>query len=435
MRVYINARARRANRSKNEGLSHRARDPRERKYSTMPWNQGGGGGPWGGGGGGGGQRPNNPWGGRPPGGGGGGGGPKGPDFEDLVRKGQEQLRRYFPGGGGGAGQGLSMRALGLGAIVLIAGWLATGFYRVEPANVGVVLRFGEMERITYPGLNWHIPYPVESVIQPNVSQVNQLSIGFRPGQEQRRDRTMLDESLMITSDQNILDVRFTVQWRIVDPAKFLFNVASPEITVKSVAEAAMREAIGQTQMQPAMQNRNAVEQRVRVSMQQLLDFYGAGITVEQVQFNAVEPPAQVIDAFRDVQRAVQDRERAQNEAESYRNDIVPRARGEAQRLLQEADGYRQQIVARAQGDVAGYVALLDAYRLAPEVTRQRLYLEMMENVLRGNQKVVIDQPGGSASGQGVVPLLPLNDLLNRRPAPAQSGQQPAGQSAGQGATR
>lgn len=400
----------------------------------MPWNQGGGGGPWGGGGnsggGGGGQRPNNPWGGnRPPGGGGGGGGgPKGPDFEDLVRKGQEQLRRYFPGGGGGgASQGLSLRALALGGIVLIAGWLATGFYRVEPANVGVVLRFGEMERITYPGLNWHIPYPIESVIQPNVSQVNQLSIGFRPGQENRRDRTMLDESLMLTSDQNILDVRFTVQWRIVDPAKFLFNVASPEITVKSVAETSMREAVGQTPMQQALENRNAVEGRVRTSMQQLLDFYGAGILVEQVQFSAVEPPAQVIDAFRDVQRAEQDRQRVQNEAEAYRNDIVPRARGEAQRLLQEAEGYRQQVVARAQGDVAGYVALLAAYRAAPEVTRQRLYLEMMESVLRGNQKVIIDQNSG-AGGQSVVPLLPLNDLLNRRPAPA--GQAPA-----QGAAR
>jgi modulator of FtsH protease HflK len=401
----------------------------------MPWNQGGGGGPWGGGGnsggggGGGGQRPNNPWGGKPPGGGGGGGGSKGPDFEDLVRKGQEQLRRYFPGGGGGgSGVGLSLRAVALGAIVLVAGWLTTGFYRVEPANVGVVLRFGEMDRITYPGLNWHIPYPIESVIQPNVSQVNQLAIGFRPGQENRRDRTMLDESLMLTSDQNILDVRFTVQWRIVDPAKFLFQVASPEITVKSVAEAAMREAIGQTPMTQALENRNAVETRVRTAMQQLLDFYGAGITIEQVQFSAVEPPAQVIDAFRDVQRADQDRQRVQNEAEAYRNDIVPRARGEAQRLLQESEGYRQQVVARAQGDIAGYVALHEAYRLAPEVTRQRLYLEMMENVLRGNQKVIIDQTGGPG-GQSVVPLLPLNEILSRRPAA------PAGQTPAQGVAR
>jgi membrane protease subunit HflK len=278
-----------------------------------------------------------------------------------------------------------------------------------------------------------VPYPIESVIQPNVLQVNQLTVGFREGNEARRDRTMLDESLMLTSDQNILDVRFTVQWRIVDAAKFLFNVASPEITVKSVAEASMRETIGLTPMNSILQNRNTAETRVRASMQQLLDFYEAGIAVEQVQFRAVEPPQQVIDAFRDVQRAIQDRQRAQNEAESYRNDIVPRARGEAQRLQQESEGYRQQIVARATGDIAGYVALLDAYRTAPEVTRQRLYLEMMENVLRGNQKVIIDQShGGSAGGQGVVPLLPLNELLRRPatpPASSSNGPQPQAQGA------
>jgi len=398
----------------------------------MPWNQGGGGGPWGGGGGGsngGGQRPNNPWGGgRPPGGG--GGGSKGPDFEDLVRKGQEQLRRYFPGGPGGGSQGLSAKALALGAIVLVAGWLATGFYRVEPANVGVVMRFGAMERITYPGLNWHMPYPVENVIQTNVLAVNQLTVGFREGAEARRDRAMLDESLMLTGDQNILDARFTVQWRIANAADFLFNVASPEITVKSVAEAAMRETIGVTLTQQALDQRTEVEMRVRTAMQSLLDFYGAGITIDQVQFRGLEPPQQVIDAFRDVQRAQQDRQRAQNEAETYRNDIVPRARGEAQRLGQEAEGYRQQIVARAKGDVAGYEALLEAYRTAPEVTRQRLYLEMMENVLRGNQKVIIDQNGGGANGSGVVPVLPLNDLIRRPATPA-----PAGQPQQQGAVR
>jgi membrane protease subunit HflK len=385
----------------------------------MPWNQGGGGGPWGGG-----QKPN-PWGGRPGGGGNGGGpfggGGKGPDFEDMIRQGQAKLREVLPGGMG-AGRGLL-----LGALALIAMWLATGFYRVEPANVGVVLRFGEMERITYPGLNWHIPYPVESVIQPNVLQVNQLNVGFRDGQEARRDRAMLDESLMLTGDANILDVRFTVQWRIVDAAKFLFNIAAPEASVKAVAEAGMREIVGQTTAQAIFTNRNSVESRVKVVMQQMLDFYESGISIEQVQFRAVEPPSQVIDAFRDVQRANQDRERARNEGEAYRNDIVPRARGEAQRLIQEAEGYRQQVVARAQGDIAGYEALLAAYAAAPEVTRQRLYLEMMEAVLKGNQKVIIDQHGTGGSGQNVVPVLPLNELLRRPapPAPAAAPAQPA----------
>ncbi len=377
----------------------------------MPWNQGGGGGPWGSG-----QKPNNPWGGRPGGNNGGGGGPfggggKGPDFEDIIRQGQQRLREVLPGGMG-AGRGLA-----IGFIALVAMWLLTGFYRVEPANVGVVLRFGEMERITYPGLNWHVPYPIESVIQPNVLQVNQLNIGFRDGQEARRDRAMLDESLMLTGDANILDVRFTVQWRIQDAAKFLFNIAQPEASVKAVAEAGMREVVGQTTATAIFTNRNAVETRVRTTMQGILDFYDAGIAIEQVQFRAVEPPAQVIDAFRDVQRANQDRERARNEAEAYRNDIVPRARGEAQRLIQESEGYRQQVVARAQGDIAGYEALLAAYAAAPEVTRQRLYLEMMEQVLRGNQKVILDQSNGPGQNQSVVPVLPLGDLL-RRPAPA-----------------
>jgi membrane protease subunit HflK len=262
-----------------------------------------------------------------------------------------------------------------------------------------------------------VPYPIESVIQPNVLQVNQLNIGFRDGQEARRDRTMLDESLMLTGDANILDVRFTVQWRIQDAAKFLFNIAQPEASVKAVAEAGMREVVGQTTATAIFTNRNAVETRVRSTMQGILDFYDAGIAIEQVQFRAVEPPAQVIDAFRDVQRANQDRERARNEAEAYRNDIVPRARGEAQRLIQESEGYRQQVVARAQGDIAGYEALLAAYAAAPEVTRQRLYLEMMEQVLRGNQKVILDQNGGPGQNQSVVPVLPLGDLL-RRPAPA-----------------
>jgi membrane protease subunit HflK len=228
---------------------------------------------------------------------------------------------------------------------------------------------------------------------------------------------------MLTGDANILDVRFTVQWRIQDAAKFLFNIAQPEASVKAVAEAGMREAVGQTTANAIFTNRNAVETRVRTTMQQILDFYDAGITIEQVQFRAVEPPAQVIDAFRDVQRANQDRERARNEGEAYRNDIVPRARGEAQRLIQESEGYRQQVVARAQGDIAGYEALLAAYAAAPEVTRQRLYLEMMEAVLRGNQKVILDPQGSGSGGQGqnVLPILPLTDLLRRPAAPAVQG--------------
>jgi membrane protease subunit HflK len=384
----------------------------------MPWNQGGGGGPWGGGGG---QKPN-PWGGRP-----GGGGPfggKGPDFEDIIRQGQDRLRQMLPGGVG-AGRGLL-----LGLIALVALWLATGFYTVRPDQQGVILRFGEWVRSAQPGLNYHIPWPVETVMTPSVTAVNTLNVGFRDAPDGRgRERPVPEEALLLTGDANIIDVRYTVFWRIRDAGLFLFNIASQEATVKNVAESAMREAASQMTAQDMLtEGRAKLEEKGTQLMQAMLDSYQSGVQISRIELRAVDPPAQVVDAFRDVQRARADRERAQNEAESYRNDIVPRARGEQQRLLQEAEGYRQQVVARAQGDVAGYLALLEAYRIAPEVTRQRLYLETMEAVLRGNQKVILDQHG-SAAQQGVVPLLPLNDLL-RRPAPAGAPPAPA-----QGAVR
>ena len=380
----------------------------------MPWNQGGGGGPWGGG-----QKPNNPWGGRPSGSGGGGG--KGPDFEEMIRQGQARLREVLPGGMG-AGRGL-----GLGALALIAMWLLTGFYRVEPANVGVVLRFGEMERITYPGLNWHVPYPIETVIQPNVLQVNQLNIGFRDGQEARRDRTMLDESLMLTGDENIIDIDVAVFWRIRDAGEFLFNTRNPESTVKSAAESVMREVIGRTAIQPALTEARAqIEQEVRRGAQAIMDQYKAGIEVTQVQLQKVDPPAQVVDAFRDVQRANADRERQRNEAESFRNDIIPRARGEAERMVQEAQGFRESQVARAGGESARFLSVLSAYEQARDVTTRRMYLETMEEILRRNPKVIVDD-----RLQGVVPFLQLGEgsgprvppaaVPQARPAPAQPG--------------
>jgi membrane protease subunit HflK len=392
----------------------------------MPWNQGGGGGPWGGGGGGGGQKPN-PWGGRP--GGGGGGGPfggKGPDFEDIIRQGQDRLRQILPGGVG-AGRGIA-----LGFLALVALWLATGFYTVRPDQQGVILRFGEWVRSAQPGLNYHIPWPVESVLTPSVTAINTLNIGFRDAPDGRgRERPVPEEALLLTGDANIIDVRYTVFWRIRDAGLFLFNIASQEATVKAVAESAMREAASQMTAQDMLtEGRAKLEERGTQLIQAMLDSYQSGVQVSRIELRAVDPPAQVIDAFRDVQRARADRERAQNEAESYRNDIVPRARGEQQRLLQEAEGYRQQVIARAQGDVAGYLALLEAYRIAPEVTRQRLYLETMETMLRGNQKVILDQSGPGAQ-QGVVPFLGLNDIVRRPPpAPAGGAAAPA-----QGATR
>lgn len=385
----------------------------------MPWtNQGGGGGgggPWGpppGGGGG-----PNPWG-RPPGGG--GGGPQPPDLEDLLRRGQDRLRRAVPGGFG-SGRGV---ALVLGVLVLL--WLASGIYRVEYNEQGVVLRFGEWVRTEQPGLNYHLPAPIETVYLPKVTAVNRIEVGYRSASDTRRsERDVSDESLMLTGDENIIDIDFTVFWRIKDAGQFLFMIRDPEGTVKVAAESAMREVIGRTELQPALtEARQQTEQATQRLLQTMLDEYKAGIEVMQVQLQKADPPAPVIDAFNDVQRARADRERLRNEAEAYRNDIIPRARGEAERLIQEASAYREQVVSLAQGDADRFRKVYEAYAQAKDVTAKRMYLETMEEILRGSNKVIID--GNAQGAQGVVPYLPLNQLQpapQPQPAPAKPGQQ------------
>ncbi len=388
----------------------------------MAWNQGGGG-PWGGGGSGGGGGPS-PWG-RPPGGGGFGGKP--PDIEEMLRRGQDKVKRMIPGGFG------SGRGVGLVVIVAISLWLASGFYRVQPDELGIELWFGKVAAQTTPGLHWRPPAPIATVVTPKVTRINTLDIGFRatPDTRGQRSRTVAEEGLMLTGDENIIDIQYTVFWKISDPNLFLFNIVSPEATVKAAAESAMREVVGQMPANMALaEGRTRIETDTQRLTQAILDQYGSGVLVTQVQLRGVEPPQQVIDAFRDVQRAKADRERARNEAEAYRNDIVPRARGEAQRLIQEADAYRQQATAQAQGEAARFNSVFDAYRLAPDVTKQRLYLETMELILRGNSKYIIDQPSG---GQGVLPYLPLQELQQQQPqqqrrapaAPTPPGQNPA----------
>ena len=366
----------------------------------MPWsNQGGG---WQGGGG------QGPWGGRP-----GGGGQQPPDLEELLRRSQEKVKRLFPGGGGG-GFGSNRRSLVLIPLIVLAIWLASGFYRVQPDEQGVVLRFGEWIKTTQPGLNWHLPSPIETAFTPKVTRVNRVEVGFRGAAEVGRggsSREVPNESLMLTGDENIVDINFVMLWQIKDAGEFLFNVRDPESTVKAVAESVMREIIGKTPIVEATtEGRGAIELAAREQTQQTLDAYGAGILVTQVQLQKVDPPSEVIDAFRDVQRAQADRERAQNEAEAFANDILPRARGEAERLLQEAQAYRQEVVARADGDAQRFVAVYDEYVKARDVTTRRIYLETMEDVLRDMNKVVIDS---SASGSGVVPYLPLPELERR----------------------
>jgi len=291
---------------------------------------------------------------------------------------------------------------------------ASGFYRVQPDEQGVVLRFGQWIKTTQPGLNWHIPSPVETVFTPKVTRSNRVEIGFRSASEigsGASSREVGNESLMLTGDENIVDINFVLLWMIKDAGQFLFNIRDPEATVKAVAESSMREIIGKTPIAEATtEARGAIELGAREQIQQILDDYGAGILVTQVQLQKVDPPSEVIDAFRDVQRAQADRERAQNEAEAFANDILPRARGEAERISQEAQAYRQEVVARADGDAQRFISVYNEYAKARDVTTKRIYLETMEEVLRGMNKVVIDQ---SANGSGVVPYLPLPELERR----------------------
>jgi len=375
----------------------------------MPWSNQGGGGPWGQGGGGGGNR--GPWGQGPRGPGGG----QPPDLEEMLRRGQDRMRNILPQGSLG-GKGL----IALIVIGLVA-WAASGFYRVAPDEQGVVLRFGAFTGTTQPGLNYHLPWPVETALTPKVTRVNREEVGFRSGIDGSSRGSSLrqvpQESLMLTGGENIVDIDFVVFWQIRDAGEYLFNIENPPSTIKAVAESAMREVIGKNQIQRILtEGRQPIEQATQQLMQHVLDSYKAGVLITQVNLQRVDPPSQVIDAFRDVQAAQADRERAQNEAEAYRNDVIPRARGEAQRAIQQAEAYKQEVIANAQGDAARFTSVFNEYKAAKDVTAKRMYLETMEHILRGMNKVIVSNgasaagAGGAAGGGGVVPYLPLPQL-------------------------
>ena len=372
----------------------------------MPWkNQGGG--PWGPG-------PKGPWGSGPQ-----SSGPTPPDLEDLLRRGQDRLQSLLPGG--------HFSTMGIALVVLgaLAIWGLFGFFRVQSEELGVVLRFGKHVRTVQPGLNYHLPYPIETVLLPKALRVSTLSIGMRvtPGRSTTSVQDIPEESLMLTGDENIVDVDFTVLWRIKPDGvgDFLFNIQNPEGTVKAVAESAMREVIGRSQIQAILTGaRMATETAVHELIQKTLDGYGAGVLIQQVQLQKVDPPAQVIDAFRDVQAAQADAPRAQNGAQTYTNRVVPEARGRAAQILQNAEGYKEQAVAEAKGQSARFLKVYDEYKKAPDITRQRMYLETMERVLGPADKIVIDSGANGASG--VLPYLPLNELTARRPAPPAANQ-------------
>jgi membrane protease subunit HflK len=388
------------------------------------------GGPWGGGrGGGGGSGGGGPWGGGRGGGNGSGGpGPRGqpPNFEEMLRRGQDRFRQLLPGGYGAG----TVIAIAVAAIVVL--WLASGFYRVQPDEVGVVLRFGAYDRMTQPGLNYHLPIPIESALTPSVTRVNRTEIGYRSGESTSAggSRQLPEEALMLTGDENIVDINFTVQWVVKDAKAYLFNIRNPEGTVKSAAESAMREIVGQTPIAQALaEGRGKIETDTQHLLQSILDSYGAGIEITLLQLQKVDPPAPVIESFRDVQRALADRERLRNEAESYRNDILPKARGAAAQIRQDAEAYRAEITNRAQGDADRFTAVYKAYKASEDVTAQRLYLETMEEILKNSHKVIIDK---SLLGQGgIVPYLPLPSLPGFTPSAA-APPAPAGTTASPG---
>jgi len=336
------------------------------------------------------------------------GGPRSPrDLEELLRRGQSKLKQVLTGGSGFSAPFFFVVAIAMVAIVAFFAFT----FRVNPDELGVVLYLGRPTRQEPPGLHFRLPYPIEEVHLPKVTRQNIIQIGVRSSGADRKPLAVPDESLMLTGDENIVDINFVVFWRIKDAQLYLFNIHNPDITVKDVAQSAMREVVGQSNIQPLLTGaRQETEQAVHKLMQGVLDIYGAGVHIDEVRLQKVDPPTQVIDAFRDVQAARADQERLQNEAHAYASRVLPEARGEAERILQAARGYKEQTVAEATGQTSRFLKVLEEYKKAPEVTRRRMYLETMERVLGGTDKIIID----GKAGQGVVPFLSLDSLPRRK---------------------
>src|SRR5688572_11379219 len=341
-----------------------------------------------------------------------------PDLDEILRKLQQKIAGIFgarprpQSAGGGGGGGMQMPPMGAavgGGIVfiillVIAVWLASGFYIVEEGRRGVVLRLGKFNEVTMPGPRWHIPYPIESVEVVNVSGVRTVEVGYRGNPKNKQPQ----EALMLTDDENIVDVQFAIQYTLKSPEDFLFNNRNPEDNVLQAAETSIREVVGKSKMDFVLnQGRSEVAARVKVLMQQILDRYKTGINITTVNLQNVQAPEQVQASFEDVVRAGQDRERFKNEGQAYANDVVPKARGVAARLIEEANGYKQSVISTAQGDASRFRQVLTEYEKAPQVTRERMYLETMQNIMSSTTKVIVDQKGGGGS----LLYLPLDRLM------------------------
>ena len=390
----------------------------------------------------GGRRPpedRGPWGSGPrPGG---GNGPL-PDLDQIIARANASLRGVFGGGGGGGMRPRMPRAGGRSAVLLallvVGIWLATGFYRVQPDEQGVVLRFGAFNRTALPGLNYHIPWPVEAALTPSVTRINRVEVGFTPTADRQLLRmtsrgevadsgprealqSVPAESLMLTGDENIIDIDFAVFWKVRDAGDYLFNTRHPDETVKQVAESVMREVIGRTPIQPALTEARArIETDVKAGMQAILDQYKSGVEITQVQLQKVDPPADVIESFRDVQRANTDAETARNQAESYRNDILPRARGDSAAITAQAEGAKQSSIVEATGQGQRFASVYAAYQAAKDVTLRRLYIETMQAIVSHTPTTVLD-PGA----RGPLPLLNLGDGAATLPPAATTAPRPA----------
>ncbi len=374
--------------------------------SGGPWGSGGGGDSGGGSGGGGG-----PWGGRNR-----GGGPRrAPDMEDVIRRGQERLKNLIPGGFG------TMKGLVLIVLAAVVIWLATGFFRVQPNQEAIQLIFGKpYGKPVEPGLHYNLPTPIGTVVVVNVQDQRRTVIGARAGGSQDRRgggaRLTSTENLMLTGDENIVDIEFSVLWQVKDAAKFAFAVRNGEENVRAAAEAAMREIIGKSNLQYAQTDgRSKIEQDTKDLLQRVLDDYGLGARIAQIQLQRVDPPQEVIGAFRDVQAARADKEKLINEANTYRNQVVPRAKGESEAIIQRAEAYKAETVARARGDAQRFNQVYEQYAKAKDITTERLYIETIEDVLRNVNKVMVDSHN---VGPGVLPYLPLPEMRpNTSPAP------------------
>ncbi len=344
-----------------------------------------------------------------------------PDMDDFLKKGEEFVKKVLNEAFGGGNKNnnkitkmpngkIQKSLFGIIILVLILLWLSTGFYKVEPDEEAVVLYFGKFHSTSTSGLNYRIPYPIGNIIKLSVTNVNTEEFGFTSNNLRYSNRNLEAESLMLTGDENIVDIEFQVQWQIYDIKNFVFNISDQIDTIRKSSESAMREIIARTPIADALaEGKKRIEDQAKQLLQEILDSYNSGVRIALVQLRRVDPPSQVIDAYRDVQTARANNREVINQAESYANDIIPRAKGKAAKMIQEAEAYRQEVIAKAEGEIGRFLEVYNQYSKAKRVTRDRIYLETMEKIYSDINKIIIDS---NSSKSGVIPYLPINNKIN-----------------------